>query len=202
MEEKMDKTKGFLDMTGFASFWEPDAVSANSGAAAIVTEVDMNTLTGYTTAAGGAATVAAQADYARNLLVFITDANASVTGGTVTVVGTDQNGEGISEDFTMTGGGTETLTGSKAFAHVTSVTVKSVTGTAGAGDKVAVGIGNKLGLPASPDAIYGRLVKATYDGGDESGTFNATYGTYAPAGTLNASDEVEVSYTYRVPIVQ
>lgn len=189
----MDRRSKRLMLTGQAIFYEPDAISANAGACGIVSDVSLSGLT------GGALTVAAQPDYPRALRCVLTDADGSITGGTVTLVGVDANGEGITDVVTFTGAGT--VDGVKAFAKLTSATWAltggSVTET---DDKIAIGLAKALGLPSAPGATFERLIKATYDGGDEAGTLNTTYGTYTPAGTLDASDEVEVLYLFSVPL--
>jgi hypothetical protein len=183
-------------LVGRADFALPDVVEANAGASTIVTEVAISTLT------LGALTIAAQPDYPRNLRVFITDANSTVTGGTVTVVGQDQNGEPITEVFTLsTAAAATTITGTLAFSKVVSATWALVGGTVTASDDtVAIGIGAAMGLAAAPGAVYQRLIKATFYGGDEAGTFSATYGTYTPAGTLNGAKPLEVLFHYKLPL--
>jgi hypothetical protein len=46
------------------------------------------------------------------------------------------------------------------------------------------------------------LVKGTFDGADDLGTFSKTYGIYTPAGTMNGAKAVEVSFLYkdRIPV--
>lgn len=197
----MDKEKGFITLTGFLSVAKPAAADANSGAATIIAEVDANTISGYTTAAGGALTIAAQPDYPRNMILWITDANSTVTGGTVTVTGQDQNGDPIEEDFTIPGTGSGSVTGTKAFSYVRGALIKSVTGTAGAGDKVALGTGAAFGCPGAPNCKYIRDIKSTFDGADEAGTFSKTYGLYTPAGTPNGAKAIEVLYLYKIAFI-
>lgn len=159
----------------------------------IVTTVAISGLT------AGALTIAAQPDYPRTMQVFITDANSSITGGTVTIVGIDQNGVGITDVIAVTGAGS--FTGVKAFAKVTSATWALVSGTVtNTSDTVAIGFGPALGLPAAPGATYKRLIKAAFDDADDLGTFSATYGLYTPAGTMNGAKLVEVTFLFSVPI--
>jgi hypothetical protein len=101
----------------------------------IVADVDINDHDGYdhtTEATGGALTLAAIASRVvmpRNLVVTITDADTSiVSGGYVTVFGIDANGESVKEVFTATGG-TQTITGNRAFAQVTKAVVWGFTAT-------------------------------------------------------------------------
>ena len=188
----MDTKKGFLDKVGFVSFAKPIvAEAADSGA--YVTAVALSGLT------AGALTIAAQPDYARTVRGYLTDANATITNGTVTIVGIDQNGNGISDVLTFTAAGAQTSV--KAFAHITSATWALVTGTVtGTSDTISLGAGASLGLPAGVGAIYERLVKAAFDGGDDAGTLSTTYGLYVPAGTMNGAKAVEVTFKYKMPI--
>jgi len=188
----MDNEKGYLRRTGVMYFGKPIvAESADSGA--YVTSVAISTLT------GGVLTIAAQPDYPRTVRGYLTDANASITNGTVTIVGVDQNGVGISDTLTFTAAGAQTTV--KAFAHITSATWALVSGTVtNTSDTISLGAGASLGLPADPGAIYEKLVKATFDGGDDAGTFSKTYGLYVPAGTMDGAKEVLVVYNYKVQI--
>ena len=192
----MDKVKGYLDRVGFMQFLKPVVANANAGACTIVTDVAISTLT------GGALTIAAQPDYPRTMKIVLTDAATTDLTGTVTIVGIDQNGVGISDVLSVTAAAASTaVNGVKAFAHVTGATWATVSGTVTASnDKIAVGVGPALGLPGAPNCIYEGLVKGTFDGADEAGTFNATYGTYTPAGTMNGAKEVAVTYRYKEQI--
>jgi hypothetical protein len=188
----MDQKKGWIEMIGKATFVKPIvAEAADSGA--IVTSVALDTLS------AGVLTIAAQPGYARTLRCYLTDANASITGATVTIVGLDQNGVGISDVVTFVAAGAQTTV--KAFSKVISATWALVSGTVtGTSDTLSIGVGASLGLPAAPGAIYDRLVKGTFDGADDLGTFSAAYGLYVPAGTMNGAKAVEVTYLYKVQI--
>lgn len=191
----MDVTKGYITMVGRATFAKP-GVEVTDTNGTLVTTVALSTLT------GGVMTVAvAKPDYPRTLMGFLTDANASISNGTVTLVGVDQNGNGITDTLTFTAAGAQNSV--KAFAVLLSATWTLVTGTVtGGSDTMAIGFGPALGLPATVDAVYDKLLHATFDGGNETGTFNATYGTYNPSGTMNAAKAVEVQYLYKIPIIQ
>lgn len=128
----------------------------------IVTSIDI---------ANGAQVIAAQPDVPRSLTVTVTDANASITAGTVTIVGTDPQGRTVTEVLTLP---TLTLTGTKIFASVTSVTVASLAGAA-AGDTITVGVGNKIGLPF--DILKTSAVKHTYLGGTRVAAPTVAVGT-------------------------
>lgn len=111
------------------------------------------------TIANGAQTIAAQPDCPRNITITVTDANASISAGTVTVVGTDSKGRSVQEVLTFP---TLTLTGTKIFASITSVTVSGLVGN-GVGDTIIVGVGNVIGLPN--DISSSTSIKNVYLGG-------------------------------------
>lgn len=188
----MDKQKGYIGMTGYAAFAKPIvAEAADSGA--IVTSVAISTLI------AGALTIAAQPDYPRTIRGYLTDANASITEATVTLVGLDQNGVGITDTLTFTAAGAQTSV--KAFAKLTSATWALVSGTVtDTSDTISLGAGASLGLPAAPNAIYEEVVKATFDGGDDLGTLSTTYGLFVPAGTMDGAKAVEVTFNYKIQI--
>lgn len=184
----MDTVQKALTLTGLASFALPAAEEDNN----IVTDVAISGLT------AGALTIADQPDYPRNISATLTDANATITTAIVTVVGVDQNGVGISDAITCTAGAA--VYGSKAFAYVTSATIATTGTVTATDDKIKLGLGNALGLPAAPGATYLRMIRANFNGDQEAGTFGATYGTYNPTGTLDGAKPVEVLYLYRLPI--
>ena len=191
----MDVNKGYVTLTGRATFAKP-GVEVTDTNGTLVTTVGLSTLT------AGVMTIAvAKPDYPRTIMGFLTDANATITNGTVTLVGLDQNGNGITDTLTFTAAGA--VNGVKAFSVLNSATWALVSGTVTATiDTMALGFGPALGCPAGPDAIFVDLLHASFDGGQETGTFSRTYGTYNPTGTMNAAKAVEVTFLYKVPIVQ
>jgi hypothetical protein len=133
----------------------------------------------------GALTIAAQPDVPRNITVTLTDANASITAGTCTVVGTDCLGRAVTEVMDITDG--LSFTGTKIFASVTSATIADTAGTPATGvDVVTVGVGNVIGLPfditASGDVKHsylgGTRLSATVATGVSTSGVNASAGTY------------------------
>lgn len=193
MGEQLEKQ--YLSLAGLSTFDIPAVAAASAGACTIVTEVAISGLS------AGALTIAAQPDYARTLKLILTDANASITGATVLISGVDANGEVVEETVTLTGAGS--FYSVNAYAKVTAATWTLVSGAVtNMSDTIAIGYGPKLGLNAAPGAIYQKLIKGNFNGADEAGTFDATYGTYTPAGTLNGAKPVEVLFRYKIPIVQ
>ena len=139
--------------------------------------------------ANGALTVAAQPDLPRNLTVTMTDADSGVTAGDVTVVGTDKDGNAVTEVFTVANaGGTQTLTGTKLFASVTSATAANFAGNA-AGDNIKVGVGDLIALPF--DINNTSAVKHVYLGGVRIAAPTVAVGLYssidASSGTYNGA---------------
>jgi hypothetical protein len=191
MSERM---KGWITLCNNLTYSEPIVQAANSGACAIVTAAAISGLT------AGALTIAlAEPDYPRNMVCYLVDANASITAGTVTIYGLDQNGEAVSDVIAITG--TTVMSGVRAFSKVTAAVWALVSGTVTTtDDTIAIGVGNKLGLPAGPGAVYEEMLNRTFDGDADAGTFNKTYGTYLPAGTLNGAKEIDLTYRFRVPI--
>jgi hypothetical protein len=83
-------------------------------------------------------------DVPRNITATAGGTNTDIKAIQVTVVGTDAEGHSISETlpaFTVDTAGT--VTGSKAFKTVTSITIPAHDGT---GATTAIGFGSKLGL--------------------------------------------------------
>lgn len=103
---------------------------------------------------------AGQPDVPRNLTVKGNDANVT---GDVVIVGKNAVGGIITETFALAGAAV--VTGNKAFASVTSVTLPdyAVANT----ERVRVGVGSKLGLPV---AIDRDTIVAAFLGGAREGT--------------------------------
>jgi hypothetical protein len=147
-----------------------------------------------------ALTIAAQPDYPRKLRVRITDADSSVSAGTVTIVGKDQNGTAVSEVVTLTGG-TATKVTTKAYSHVTSATVASLAGNTGS-DHISIGVDTALGLPTGPGFTGFAVHKANAQNADEAvGTVDATAGTVVPTTAADGAKNFEFWYTANVPVV-
>ena len=95
----------------------------------------------------GAYTIAAQPDVPRNITVTSTAVGTADTMGTITVVGTDADGQPLTEVVAPISG--QLVAGAKAFKTVASVTgagwvIDAVEGTK---DTIIVGIGTALGMP-------------------------------------------------------
>lgn len=88
--------------------------------------------------------------------------NAAGIAGNVVVTGRNADGATISETFALNG--SSAVTGSKAFAHVTSIALPVKTNSSG--DTVSVGTTDKLGLPftGSHHAILATFYNHTQEG--------------------------------------
>jgi hypothetical protein len=173
-------------MSGFSEIWtNPDAASASGKA----TQYDLT---------GGAGVMASisQPDYARNMILTLTDANDSVTAISITIAGTNSEGESESESFDFDDFTAKTATGNVAFAEVDSVTINSVTGAA-AGDVLDLGWGKKFGLlndiSAESDII--KINENNDDADVDDLTISTTYNTVQFETDPDASNDYQVWYT-------
>jgi hypothetical protein len=106
---------------------------------------------------------------------------ASYDGGNVTVTGTDQNGDVISEVFTGTAASTQV--GVKVFKTVTAAVRSAVGATA---NVCSIGTGDKIGVGAGIDLAAGAamlMVGATA----EAVTLDATYDGFTPTTVPSAT---------------
>ena len=109
---------------------------------------------------------------ARCVNVIFGGVATSLITSTVTIVGTNINGEAITEALTFIAGQTTASVGSKAFKSLTSVTYPA---QAGAGATIAVGVNNKLGLSEYAVHVVGA-------------TLNSVTETTAPTVAYSQSD--------------
>lgn len=168
----------------FTRFVNPDA-AATTGFA---TQKD---LTGVTEGFSMAGLVSP--DYPRNISATGVISNGAITLLTITVTGTDINGTAISEVLTIDAD--ETVTGSKAFATLTSIAVTGTFSTGGgAGDTLDIGIGVKFGLAGTLSGVK-KTVMDTVDVAVAGHTINTTYNTIQFATAPNATHDYSVWYS-------
>lgn len=106
-----------------------------------------------------------QPDTPRNVTATAGGTSADVKAIQVIVAGTNINNEAITETLpAFTVNTTGTVTGSKAFKTITSITIPAHDGT---GATTAVGTGGKLGLP---EKLSRNTVLAAYLNGTKEGT--------------------------------
>jgi len=118
----------------------------------------------------------------------VTGGDANVTGNVV-IVGTDINGDAITD--TIASSGTSTVDGDVAFASVTSIAlpVYAVAGT----ETISVGVTVDIGLPVNIlDAA--QALANYFDGSDDAGTVAAggtlSTSVFAVAGSMDGTKEV------------
>jgi len=146
--------------------------------AALILPATSNYIVASVAIANGAQTIAHQPDVPRNITITVTDANASIDAGTVTVTGTDISGNPVSEVMTMPANLTKT--GTKTFKKITSVVVASLHGQE-AGDTIVVGIGANAQLTIGAT----HLVSAVITGGaGTSGPYTIIDGTSGTTGNV------------------
>ncbi len=144
----------------------------------------------------------AQPDVPRSLVLTVVDTTASITDGAVDCVGIDANGQLFTESVDISAGAGTYLT-SHAFAEVISVTPNGMVGLGGSGDEtLAVGFGDKLGLPMGLGCTLYEVYKEADDNATAViGTVNKTYGTVIPTTTLgDGAHDVEFWYNFKAPL--
>lgn len=138
-------------------------------------------------------TLTKQPDYPVNLVLTLTDANASITNGDVVIRGYDADGEYVVETFDCSSAGAKT--GNVAFAKIVSILPTGFVGHEG-GDVIAYAIGTKIGLPCGLDAELGEVFKAVIDEADVTvGTVNRIYKTLVPSAAPNNARVFAFWYT-------
>lgn len=95
--------------------------------------------------ANGAVTIAAQPPHARKLQVRIVDGGTHITAGSLVLVGTDQDGNAITETLSLITAADLTQTSKWAYAKLTSGTVAGLVG--GGSSTLGIGLSNDFGVP-------------------------------------------------------
>lgn len=148
-----------------ATFTAPAATSATAVHAAVTDDGTEQTITSGIT----------NPDVPRNVTATPGGTSTDIGAIQVVVEGTDTFGEAISETLpAFTANATTAVTGSKAFATITSITIPAHDGT---GATTSIGTGSKLGLPA---ALSRNTVVAAFLDGAKEGT--------APTVAVDASE--------------
>ena len=129
----------------------------------------------YTTASGdsildevdiadGIYTPDAQPDIARNVEITVTDLDTSISAGTITVNGYDNEGVLVSESFDLSMA--LTFTGDVGFASIINIVVSNLTGADPTGDTIAVATGSILQI------TNGKTILRAVQIGDSAGSGN------------------------------
>ena len=112
-------------------------------------------------------------DVPRNVTATPGGTTANVTAVSVVVTGTDIEGQVLTETLpAFTAASSSAVTGSKAFATVTSIAIPAV----GSATTVAVGLGSKLGLPfrTSLNTVFAAYLATVRETTAPTVTFDAT----------------------------
>lgn len=140
---------------------------------------------------------AAQPDYPRNLVLTPGGSTSNITSGNVTVSGLNIYGKSISEAFAFSNGQSSAVTGSKAFASVSSISFPSASGS---NITLTAKAGDKLGVHRCADD-NGDYVFSKFGGAYETsrGTFssNATAiesNVFTPNGTMDGAHNVSIRF--------
>lgn len=124
--------------------------------------------------------------------ITITGSASGITG-TISLVGTDIADAALNEDLTAVDA--TTVTSTKAFKTITSITVPAKTNSSG--DTIAVGTGAKVGFPIAVPQTTRVLVK-NFDGATDAGTvtagLTAALSVYAVSGTFNGVKLLELVF--------
>ena len=193
-------------LTGHVLF--PAAAFVAAETTTIVADLDIDDVAGYNGAtedAGGARTLntlATRMEVPRNVVVTITDADASITAGNVTVRGLDASGQPVGETFSMTSGaGTTTFTGNYAYSVISSVVAWGFAGVTNVDDNLKVGCGNKVGLPMGANCKLENVFFERHNSANvavNSEGIDRTYGTYTSDSAGGGDHIAEYWYTYKV----
>ena len=140
-------------------------------------------------------TIANQPDVPRCVTITVTDADISITAFQIEIAGVDAKGNTLTEQFSFTGGLTQT--GNVAWATISSITVLSISG-AGPADVLDIGIGSKLGLANviyAQEDVY-KVKKNNADYPSASYTVDPTYDTVdvSTGGAIIAGDDFTIWY--------
>jgi hypothetical protein len=145
--------------------------------------------------------VAAQPDFPRKLRVNITDADASITAGTVDLVGVGVDGAALSQSIPLTGGSQVVVT-DDAYATLTSATITGPAGH-GAGDNIGIGVDSALGLPIPAGAANVAVNKTCVDSADETvAGVDATARTVDPTSAPDAARDYDFYFSYELTTTQ
>lgn len=164
-----------------------------------------------------ALTIAAQPPHPRKLQIRIvigTTTTTAITAGTLTLVGTDQDGNAVTEVISLIENASATVKSANCYAGLTSATVAGyVASGSGTGNTVGLGPSNDFGMPTCPGVVDFAIVKATkitkvlgtsniaVDDVASTATIDTVARTIAPTTNPAASGLVdyEFSFSYGAP---
>lgn len=174
-------------ITNPAAAGTTDVLSANAG----------NT----SAAAASVSSFVAQPDVPRNLVMTPGTSTVDVAACTVTVTGTDYNGQALSEGFVFVNDQSSAVTGTLAFKTVSQVSFPANCEDGSFAATWSIGYGEKLGIKKCMDAV-GHFVFSTLNGSKEAtaptiaiGSGASVAGTTADFnGTMNGSNDFELFF--------
>lgn len=150
---------------------------------------DLISIVAAATPANGALSIAAQPPHARKLqyrIVIGTTTTTAITAGTVTTVGTDQDGNAITEVISLITASSVTIKSAYAWGHITSSTLAAYAASgSGTGNTFGVGLSNDFGIPGGVGLTTLACVKATKNTRNVVGS-----GTAVTTWTNTAADDV------------
>lgn len=137
-----------------------------------------------------------QPDYPRNLVLSTSSTSSALGAGTAVITGLNIYGKSISENFSVSSGTGNTITGNKAFKSISSITLPAATGSA----VFRIGVGSKLGVHRCMDDV-GDYVFSKFNGAYETtrGTMAVSSSaiesnTFIPNGTMDGAKAVEAFF--------
>lgn len=174
----------------------PAAASANAIKTSVASSGSAQT---YSGAALNGSIGAGAISPPRNITVTTGGGTATQAPATVTVTGTDIDGNTMTETISGVNGGAATYSGSKCFASVTSLALAAGGGTSAT---MTFGTGTSIGLTKQAKTRAGSVnVAAEISGGSvvTNGTFTkaataAPNGSYTPNSAPNGSTSYAVTY--------
>jgi hypothetical protein len=157
---------------------------------------DLVSIVAAAAAAAGAVVIAAQPDYPRKLQVRLVRTSGDIASGTLTLVGTNAQGQPITEVVSLvTAGASLTIKTANAYAHLTSGTVSALTGTYSY--TLGIGAAADLGLPLPPAFQDLAVFKENVDAADETvGTIDGVAGTVSPTTAPNGTHSFDFFFGY------
>lgn len=145
-----------------------------------------------------ALTIAAQPDVMRQGVFTFAPGAANVTAGNLAVVYKDQNGQTVTDNFSLItlSGVSLTLKTTRAVSVLTSATITGITG--GSSPTIQGGTNTVLGLTGEPASLGFVVFKETQNSTDVAtlGTVDAANGLYTLTTAPNSSKLLAVFYTY------
>src|SRR5258708_2545372 len=151
---------------------------------------DLISIVAAATPANGAPVIAAQPPHARKLqyrIVLGTPGTTNITAGTATTVGTDQDGNPVTEVISLVTAVSVTLKSAFAWSKITSFTIAGyVASGSGTGNTFGVGLSNDFGIPTSQGQVFGFAIVKASKTTKVLGTSNVTADDVAATATVDA----------------